>query len=51
MSKVNDFCIIGALGLLVTASTDKFLRIFKVEIKSGTESNSMTEVGQVYLVS
>ena len=48
MSKVNDFCIIGALGLLVTASTDKFLRIFKVEIKSGSDS---AEVGQVYLVS
>lgn len=33
MNKVNDFCIIGALGLLVTVSTDKFLRIFKVEVK------------------
>jgi len=51
MSKVNDFCIVGGLGLLVTASTDKFLRIFKVEVKSETNSTSIAEVGQVYLVS
>ena len=30
MSKVNDFCMIGDLGILITASTDKTLRIFKV---------------------
>lgn len=51
MTKVNDFCIVGELGLLVTASTDKFLRIFKVEVRSETDSSSVVEVGQVYLVS
>ena len=51
MSKVNDFCIVAELGLLVTASSDKFLRIFKVEMKSEAEAGSITEVGQVHLVS
>ena len=51
MSKVNDFCIVAELGLLVTASSDKFLRIFKVEMKSEAEAGSVTEVGQVHLVS
>lgn len=51
MSKVNDFCIVPELGLLVTASSDKFLRIFKLEIKQEAEVNSITEVGQVHLVS
>ena len=51
MSKVNDFCIVAELGLLVTASSDKFLRIFKLEVKQETEVNSVSEVGQVHLVS
>lgn len=51
MSKVNDFCIVGELGLLVTACSDKFLRIFKLEVKQEGEVKSMTEVGQVHLVS
>ena len=51
MNKVNDFCIVGELGLLVTASSDKFLRIFKIEVKQETDAASLAEVGQVYLVS
>ena len=51
MSKVNDFCIVGELGLLVTVSSDKFLRIFELEIKQESDVKSVTEVGQVYLVS
>jgi hypothetical protein len=31
MSKVNDFVLIGELGILVAASTDNTLRIFSVE--------------------
>lgn len=33
MSKVNDFCVVGELGLLVTTSVDKFMRIFKIDVK------------------
>ena len=51
MSKVNDFCIVGELGLLVTASTDKFLRIFKIEVKTEEAATSHSEVGQLSLVS
>ena len=51
MSKVNDFCMVAELGLLITASSDKFLRIFKVEMKSAADAGSITEVGQVHLVS
>jgi len=32
MAKVNDFCVVGALGLLLTVSTDKFVRIFRLEV-------------------
>ena len=51
MAKVNDFAIIAELGLLVTASSDKFLRIFKIEIKAESDSKSIAEVGQIHLVS
>ena len=37
MSKVNDFVMIGELGLLVTASVDGSLRLFQVQI--GGEGN------------
>ena len=47
MSKVNDFCIVQELGLLVTASSDKFLRIFKLEMKKEADVGSITEVGQM----
>ena len=47
MSKVNDFCIVQELGLLVTASSDKFLRIFKLEMKKEADVSSITEVGQM----
>jgi len=51
MAKVNDFAIIAELGLLVTTSSDKFLRIFKLEIRSEAEAKSIAEVGQIHLVS
>ena len=51
MSKVNDFCIVDELGLLVTASSDKFLRVFKIEIKSQDDAKSLAEVGHISLVS
>ena len=44
MAKVNDFCIIGELGLLLTVSTDKFIRIFKVQVN---EEAGTSELGQV----
>lgn len=51
MSKVNDFCIVDELGLLVTASSDKFLRVFKIEIKTQADAGSLAEVGHISLVS
>lgn len=51
MSKVNDFCMIGELGLLITASTDKTLRIFKVQVRDEEDAGTQAEVGQVSLVS
>ena len=51
MSKVNDFCMIGELGLLITASTDKTLRIFKVQVREEEDASTQAEVGQVSLVS
>ena len=51
MSKVNDFTIIAELGLLVTASSDKFLRIFKIEVKNEFNAGSVNEIGQIELVS
>ena len=51
MSKVNDFCMIGELGLLITASADKTLRIFKVLVKHEDDASTRAEVGQVSLVS
>ena len=51
MSKVNDFCIVGELGLLVTASSDKFLRVFKIEVKTPEDAKTVAEIGQIYLVS
>jgi len=47
MSKVNDFCIVAELGILVTASSDKFLRVFKIEIKSEFDAGSVAEIGQI----
>jgi len=49
MAKVNDFCIIGELGLLLTISSDKFIRIFKLEVSNG-EADATT-IGQVQLFS
>ena len=51
MSKINDFTIVAELGLLVTASSDKFLRIFKIEIKDEFNAGSVAEIGQIALVS
>lgn len=35
MAKVNDFCIVPELGLLLTISSDKFIRVFKLEVNQG----------------
>lgn len=35
MNKVNDFVLIGELGLLVTGSVDNNLRVFKVSLADG----------------
>lgn len=51
MSKVNDFCIVSELGILVTASSDKFLRVFKIEIKNEFDAGSVAEIGQIQLIS
>ena len=51
MSKINDFTIVAELGLLVTASSDKFLRIFKIEIKDEFNAGSVAEIGQIALIS
>ena len=51
MQKVNDFCLIGELGLLITASVDKQLRIFKVEVIGEAEASMKSEIGQVTLKS
>ena len=45
MSKVNDFCLVGELGLLITASADKQLRIFKIKVKEEADAGSQAEVG------
>ena len=51
MSKVNDFCLIGELGMLITVSTDKVLRIFKVIVKEESDAETQAEVGLVSMVS
>ena len=50
MSKVNDFCIVNELGLLVAASSDKFLRVFKIEIKSQDDAGSLARCAGVMAV-
>ena len=45
MQKVNDFCLIGELGLLIIASVDKLMRIFKVEVISESEAKMKAEIG------
>ena len=47
MTKVNDFCLVAGLGLLVVGSTDKVLRVFKIGIKAAKEEDG--EVGDVQL--
>jgi predicted transcriptional regulator len=47
MTKVNDFCLVAGLGLLVVGSTDKVLRVFKIGIKAKKEEDG--EVGDVQL--
>ena len=48
---MNDFCLISELGLLITASVDKQLRIFKVGVIDEAEASMKSEVGQVTLKS
>jgi WD40 repeat protein len=42
MSKVNDFCLVAGLGLLVAASTDRTLRLFDIKIKQTSDSSGET---------
>lgn len=49
MSKVNDFCLIGGLGLIVVGSTDRTLRIFKINVKNEESKEDPGEVGDVRL--
>ena len=49
MAKVNDFCIVPELGVLLTVSTDKFIRVFKLEVQE--EAATAIDVGQVQLFS
>ena len=52
MSKINDFCLIGGdLNLLVTASADRQLRIYKVLVKGKESLKTVvaSEVGDVKL--
>ena len=51
MSKVTDFTVISELGLLVTASSDKFLRIFSVDQTHPDETGNQasSDIGNVTL--
>jgi len=52
MTKINDFCLIGGdLNLLVTASADRQLRIYKVQVKGKESLKTVgaSEVGDVKL--
>ena len=48
LSKVVDFAIIGSLGLLVVASTDRALRIFRIDIN---QEDSDSQIGSLKLLS
>lgn len=47
MSKVNDFCLIGSLRVLVAASSDRVLRVFTIEVKAEESKTDAGEVGDV----
>lgn len=47
MSKVNDFCLIGSLGLLIAGSTDKVLRVFAIRVRM--EADETGDAGDVLL--
>ena len=47
MSKVNDFCIVAPLGLLLTVSSDKFIRVFKLEVCNSDAGDGAAMLGQV----
>ena len=49
MAKVNDFCIVPELGVLLTISTDKFIRVFRLEVNQ--EGATAADFGQVQLFS
>jgi len=34
MTKINDFCLVAGLGLLVVGSNDRVLRVFEIKVKT-----------------
>lgn len=49
MSKVNDFCLLSNLNLLVVASSDKLLRIFEIKVKGTDCKSDNGEIGDAML--
>jgi hypothetical protein len=47
MSKINDFCLIGSLKVLIVASSDRILRVFGIEIKTEESKSEVGDVGDV----
>ena len=49
LQKITDFCLIGELAILVAASADRHLRLFKVEVVVEGEAQSVSEIGAIKL--
>ena len=47
MSKINDFCLIGSLKVLIAASSDRILRVFAIEVKTEESKSEVGDVGDV----
>jgi len=50
MSKINDFCLIGSLKVLIAASSDRILRVFAIEVKTEESKSEVGDIGDVQLV-
>ena len=48
MTKINDFCLVGGLGLLVVGSNDRVLRIYEIKIRTD-ENDKAGDIGDVWL--
>ena len=49
LSKITDFCLIGELAILVAASADRHLRVFKVDLVGEGEAQSVSQIGAIKL--